>query len=871
MLYSYSLHVLRDRPIILWLQGTRAVTSEHPVLADAIGRMARIVIVIVNCTSFRSPSRLSSIRVAAISMIWLLAGMFRAHAAAPDGQYVRDWLVAGPLSVEAALVAQVAATLPANLFRPAEGGSLALPSGEQIAWSRYMAPGSIVNLTHVLGQHDKVSALACTTIHVEQAGEVRFRVGSDDQIAILLNRQIVHRYDHPRPLHPDQDEFTAELRAGDNECLAIIGQGRGSWGFTLRLWRGNAIRPPPLTWDAVDVLEQTRELYSPHWRYCVGDDANYAKADFDDSPWQPLSPTGEAADIRDAPVVWFRCPVWVRPSLVGLPCSLRARLHGRLEVYLDGRRTATVGALRLPSGAGSDLSYADSVPFSFHAPHQVLAVRLQRPPELAGQDRLDFRLAVSAVTQAGAEYDARASAQTAAAQAEVSRLREDFAHRSHRDVLRLNRWIIMATLVLFLVFHAALVYYYPRRLANRYFCVTLSLTLAAMIVLHVQEATEDSAVSHALYWTFIGMLPICLLCGLALVHALWCGRVPRRKLIAWAALGAVLYLTGLVQSDRRIAFAILPLMTLEYVRVYLTRALGKLRGAWIYGVGLTCFAAAQAIGVVETVTSAPPPGVDLPYCWVYGFVIWLACVSVDIGREFAGAVRKLEDLTATLDSRVEQVTRQLETSILAQARLETLRYQLNPHFLYNALNSIEAISREEPTHIPEAVWGLSDCLRYALQPKKGGLATLQQELDEVASYLRVEKVRFGERLLVETEVAEDVRQESLPEFSLQSLVENAIKYGMLTSEMPLRVVIRAGRRDGVLEVDVRNTGSWSPAADGVPSGRIGLENLKNRLELLYADRCGLTTHEAAGWVSVIVRIPLTSDEPGGFRGTGDTC
>jgi hypothetical protein len=118
--------------------------------------------------------------------------------------------------------------------------------------------------------------------------------------------------------------------------------------------------------------------------------------------------------------------------------------------------------------------------------------------------------------------------------------------------------------------------------------------------------------------------------------------------------------------------------------------------------------------------------------------VYLASASVEIGRDFAGTVRRLEDLTATLDGRVQEVTRQLEKKLLAQARLETLRYQLNPHFLYNALNAVEALSREGPAQIPEVVQRLCECLRYALHPKKGGIATLRQELQEVASYLQVE-------------------------------------------------------------------------------------------------------------------------------------
>jgi LytS/YehU family sensor histidine kinase len=232
---------------------------------------------------------------------------------------------------------------------------------------------------------------------------------------------------------------------------------------------------------------------------------------------------------------------------------------------------------------------------------------------------------------------------------------------------------------------------------------------------------------------------------------------------------------------------------------------------------------------------------------------------VEIGREFAGAVHKLEDLTATLDARVQQVSQQLEAKLLTQARLETLRYQLNPHFLYNALNSVEALSRDGPAQIPEVVRRLCECPRYALHPKKGGLATLEQELRAVASYLLVERLRFGERLVVESDVSNAVQSAAVPEFLLQPLVENAIKHGMRTSDMPLRVVIRAGCTNGALEIEVRNTGRWSSDAGDAKDGGVGLDNLKSRLDRLYADRYRLKATENAGWVSVAVAIPFKCD------------
>lgn len=547
---------------------------------------------------------------------------------------------------------------------------------------------------------------------------------------------------------------------------------------------------------------------------------------------------GMVAGVKDAAVVWFRCPVWVRPSLVHLRCAMRAPACGRMDIYADGVRVATLGETeRAPAGSAPSIQDTPSVPFSFTAEHQVLAVRLERPAEARGEDHLELRLFLSAMT--GPPIGER----------DVSPY--------HPISLRMHRLIIIAILALFLVFHVALLFYYPRRQANREFCLTLLLALVTMLVLHAQEASSGR-MNIILYWIFLALTEACLLLGLALVHALWTDRVRRGQIAAWALVAAAFYGAAWARNDWGSAQAFAPLITLEYTRIYLLRALGKTKGWPVYAVGLVCFASAQALFFLHQVTGMFPERFVVPYFWVYGFVAFMASVSVEIGREFAGAVRKLEDLTATLDTRVQQVTKQLETRLLAQARLETLRYQLNPHFLYNALNSIEALSREAPTRIPETVRRICDCLRYALYPKKGGMATLEQELQAVESYLRVERLRFEENLLVNTDVDDAARAAGVPEFLLQPLVENAIKHGMKTSEMPLRVVIRAGCADGMLELEVRNTGHWLTKADEATSGGVGLENLRRRLDLFYPNSHRLKTSEEAGWVSVAGAIPLKS-------------
>jgi len=189
-------------------------------------------------------------------------------------------------------------------------------------------------------------------------------------------------------------------------------------------------------------------------------------------------------------------------------------------------------------------------------------------------------------------------------------------------------------------------------------------------------------------------------------------------------------------------------------------------------------------------------------------------------------------------------------------RLDAM-YRVNPHFLFNALNSIEALSREAPARIPELVRGLSEYLRHLLRTTKDGLTTLQQEMDAVAGYVRVEKIRFEDQLQFELEIAEAARRRCIPEFLLQSLVENAVVNGMRTSPMPLRVVVSARCLDGRILLEVRNTGTWRASK---VDGDSWLENLQRRLDLVYKeDGYRLTTGETAEWSSITVDMPASEE------------
>jgi PAS domain S-box-containing protein len=208
---------------------------------------------------------------------------------------------------------------------------------------------------------------------------------------------------------------------------------------------------------------------------------------------------------------------------------------------------------------------------------------------------------------------------------------------------------------------------------------------------------------------------------------------------------------------------------------------------------------------------------------------------------------------------VEAARSQVETAekLALRAKFRALRYQINPHFLFNVLNTIDVLSRKMPERIPDLLQKLASYLRHTLTPRVRMLVLLREEVKSIKSYLAVEQIRFKDHLAVNFEIHPDAAEQSLPDMLLQPLVENAIKYGMQTSSMPLRIIIRAEINHERLGISVRNTGHWvteNPSRKGHPG--IGLANLRERLEIFYNDHFSLETSEVDNWVKIEICLPL---------------
>ena len=179
------------------------------------------------------------------------------------------------------------------------------------------------------------------------------------------------------------------------------------------------------------------------------------------------------------------------------------------------------------------------------------------------------------------------------------------------------------------------------------------------------------------------------------------------------------------------------------------------------------------------------------------YIIWLTIYFTAIAlREYRSAQFKQSELARALQ--------------LAELRL--LKSQLNPHFLFNALNTVRSLIADNPTRAQSAVTRLANTLRYTLSSRQDELVTLSQELDIVTDYLELESMRFEDRLRIETHVSDDAAGVHIPVMLLQTLVENAIKHGI--AELPSGGLLRisAVLRDGMLILEVENPRLAAPLA-----------------------------------------------------------
>ena len=198
-----------------------------------------------------------------------------------------------------------------------------------------------------------------------------------------------------------------------------------------------------------------------------------------------------------------------------------------------------------------------------------------------------------------------------------------------------------------------------------------------------------------------------------------------------------------------------------------------------------------------------------------------------------------------------------KANALAQAaHLQMLRYRMNPHFLFNSLNSIRALIAENKTSAKFMVTELSEFLRYSLVSRNYENVPMKDEIESIRHYANIQKMRYENKLDVAVEVEAAAEDFPIASFLLYPLMENAVKHGMATSSLPLKVQVQVTLQGGNLVVEIRNSGSWIESPEKQREGviRNGLDIVRQRLADAYPNRHRLEISEAGGWVLVKLTI-----------------
>lgn len=193
-------------------------------------------------------------------------------------------------------------------------------------------------------------------------------------------------------------------------------------------------------------------------------------------------------------------------------------------------------------------------------------------------------------------------------------------------------------------------------------------------------------------------------------------------------------------------------------------------------------------------------------------------------------------------------------SLVKETELKMLRSQINPHFLFNSLNSISFLTITDPEKARDMVIKLSEFMRYVLSKKDEQPVTLRSELENLRLYLEIEKVRFGDRLFVEENIDENCLETKMPVMLLQPLYENAVKHGVYESTECVCIKTEAKIVDQHLKFTIANNYDSTPLSK--KGTGTGLVNVGRRLELFFGSKASIKSEKNEGIYTVILYIPV---------------
>jgi two-component system, LytTR family, sensor kinase len=234
------------------------------------------------------------------------------------------------------------------------------------------------------------------------------------------------------------------------------------------------------------------------------------------------------------------------------------------------------------------------------------------------------------------------------------------------------------------------------------------------------------------------------------------------------------------------------------------------------------------------------------------------------GRRYLSEdLKALNRLTATVVEQIDQLRTAEMQRLVSQAELRALQSQINPHFLFNALNTLYGIIPKEARDARSTVMNLAEIFRYFLQTEKTFIP-LSTEIEIVRAYLEIESLRLGPRLRTDIQIDDGALPALIPILSIQPLVENAIKHGIAENPNPGWLRLRAQVEGDFVRITVEDSGSGLPGVDAEirnSGAGVGLSNVEKRLELCYGPDCDLSIDSGSNGTTVEFRVPVRIAKP----------
>ncbi|MEM6289894.1 MAG: histidine kinase [Myxococcota bacterium] len=347
------------------------------------------------------------------------------------------------------------------------------------------------------------------------------------------------------------------------------------------------------------------------------------------------------------------------------------------------------------------------------------------------------------------------------------------------------------------------------------------------------DSTTDTA---PLWRRALSAIGIHLLIAGALTIFLIGSRWTWREL--WLTLGVNLVFTLCISTATTTMFAsLLPRLKLEGWRAAVAKTVGF---------AVAVFIGSEAALFVFFLAGLPVQNLDRMMVWRIAGVVTFVMLVITLGYD------RLRAHARAVELREEQARAEL-----LEAQLSNLRARLNPHFLFNSLNSLAGLIEEDPPRAVEALERLCDLLRHGLESTDARRTSLGKELDVLRDYLAMEQLRFGDRLRWTLDVSPELHVAEVPTLLLQPVVENAVKYAVAPRRAGGTIEIEAAREGNVLSLTVLDDGPGTAAEGGT---KLGERTLRERLELEYGDAA--TVHAGPrddGGYRVALRMPFEGE------------